>query len=276
VDASDDLTQEGRLAERLHTLRTDAGLTGDQLAELLHWARSKVSKLENVRQVPTVQDVRVWAAACGHPEETDDLTELVREVRSLHQRWQRRLKQGQAVVQRDVDELTRAATLVRNVEPMIVPGLLQTAGYARSIAVQSAAIWGTSDIDATVQARMDRAQVLYDTAKTFVFIVTEAALRLMPCPRQVMLGQLDRLLSMDLENVTLGIIPLGRELPMTPYSSFLLLDNRLITESFGDEDQGEAQSEAHIRIFDMLMQEAVTGDDARRLIMAAAADLRGK
>jgi hypothetical protein len=97
---------------------------------------------------------------------------------------------------------------------------------------------------------------------------------MLSCPRQVMLGQLDRLLSMDLENVTLGIIPMGRELRMTLYNGFLMLDDVLVTESYGYEDQGTDQAEAHARIFELLMDESATGEDARRLIVAAAASLR--
>lgn len=126
---------------------------------------------------------------------------------------------------------------------------------------ETAAIWGTTDLDAAVEARMRRQDVLYDTGKTFEFVITEAALRLLPCPPQVMLGQFDRLLSLDLENVTLGIIPMGIELSMPAVNSFLMLDNAVIVESYGSEDQGgEEESAIYARIFDQLMAESVTGE----------------
>jgi uncharacterized protein DUF5753 len=183
-------------------------------------------------------------------------------------------KGGQASVQADLDRMTQTATRIRNAEVAIVPGLLQTAGYVRAIAAQSALIHGNTDVDAAVAARMRRQELLYDSAKQFEFVMTEAALRMLSCPRNVMLGQLDRLLSMDLENVTLGIIPMGRELQMTLYNGFLMLDDVLVTESYGYEDQGSDQAEAHARIFELLLEESATGEDARRLIVAAAASLR--
>ena len=122
---------------------------------------------------------------------------------------------------------------------------------------------------------MRRQEVLYDTDKTFEFVTTEAALRTLPCPVPVMLGQLDRLLSMGLPNVTLGIIPLGTELGLVPLHGFLLLDDAAIVETYDDEyDAGEEDSEMYGQIFGRLLAEAVTGDEARRLIAAAAADLR--
>lgn len=269
------LTEPGGLAERLVGLRKAAGLTGDDLAARLSWARSKVSKIENGRQVPSPDDVRAWAAQCDHPEATDQLLELLADVQSIHTRWRNRLRDGgQASVQHDIDKLTRTATRVRSAEVAIIPGLLQTAGYARSIATQVAAINGNSDVDAAVEARMDRQRILYDSTKHFEFVITEAALRMLVCPRTVMLGQLDRLMSMDLENVTLGIIPMGQELRMTLYNGFLLLDDLLVTENYSYGDKGLDQADTHGRIFELLMDESATGADARKLIASAASSLR--
>jgi len=90
-----------------------------------------------------------------------------------------------------------------------------------------------------------------------------------------MRGRLDRLLSLDLDNVTLGIIPMGIELAIVPFNDFLLLDDRAIVESAGSEDEvGEDESAVYARIFDGLIAEAVTGDDARHLITTAAGELR--
>jgi hypothetical protein len=193
-------------------------------------------------------------------------------------RWrQQRLGGGQAAaVQEARDRTTRAAIRIRNAETVLIPGLLQTSGYARSIIAQASALYGAVDVDAALQARMQRQQVIYDTSKTFEFVFTEAALYLLPCSRQVMLGQLDRLLSLGMDNVTLGIIPFGTELPLAPYNSFLLQDDDLTVETLAgkDEERAEDAAELYHRIFELLMTEARTGDDARALIATAADRLR--
>jgi hypothetical protein len=99
---------------------------------------------------------------------------------------------------------------------------------------------------------------------------------MLPCPPKVMLAQLDRLMiSMDLENVTLGIIPERRQLAISFYNGFQLLDDLLVVESYGYEDQVTGElAETHARIFDMLMAESAKEEDARKLIVAAAASLR--
>jgi len=259
-------------------LRKEAGLTGAQLSEALGWeegtGRTKVSKIENGRQLATEADIRAWARAAGRPDQIDDLLDLLASSKVVRTRWrQQRLGGGQAAaVQQARDRTTQAATRVRNAENVIIPGLLQISGYARSIIAQASALYGAVDVDAALQARMQRQQVLYDTSKAFEFVFTEAALYLLPCSRQVMLGQLDRLLSLGMDNVTLGIIPFGTELPLAPYNSFLLLDDDLTVETLAGKDEERAEDSAELchRIFDLLMAEARTGDDARRLIATAA------
>jgi transcriptional regulator with XRE-family HTH domain len=260
-------------------MRKAAGLTGDELAERLGWGkgtgRTKVSKIENGRQFPSPNDITAWAAAAGQPEAAGELLDMLAGVQAVHRHWRRQLRRGHAPVQDDLDRRTREAARIRNAETVILPGLLQTARYAQGVMAETVAIWGTTDLVAAVEARMRRQTVLYDTSKTFEFVITEAALRLLPCPPQVMLGQLDRLLSLDLETVTLGIIPMGVELSMPLVNAFLLLDDTVIVESYGSEDQGgEEESSIYARIFDQLMAESVTGEEARRLITAAAAALR--
>lgn len=274
------LARPGGLAERLFRMRKAAGLTGDQLAEALGWGektgRTKVSKIENGKQVPSQEDVRAWAQAVGYPEQAAELLELLADVQTVHTRWRRRLRGGHVAILEDIDRRTREAKRIRNVEVVLIPGLLQTAGYARSIITSISAAFGTRDIDAAVQARMNRQAVLYDQSKVFEFVITEAALRLLPCPPQVMAGQLDRLMSMDLPNVTLGIVPFGAELQVMPFNSFLLLDDNLTIETWAGKDDEPAgdESAVHQRIFGLLMAEAVTGEDARQSIAAAAAALR--
>jgi transcriptional regulator with XRE-family HTH domain len=275
--ASEHLTQPGGLAERLNGLREVAGLTGETLAGALGWSPSKVSKILNGRQIPSEKDIRAWAEATGHPGVTDELLALRREAGTIHGRWRRRLAEGGITgVQQDINELTRSATRIRNAQVTVIPGLLQIPGYARSIFSQVSTVYPNVDVDSAVEARMRRREILHEEGRTFEFIIAYAALAMPPCPPKVMLAQLDRLMmSIDLENVTLGIIPEGRQLAISFYNGFQLLDDLLVVESYGYEDQVTGElAEAHARIFDMLMAEAARDEDARRLIMKAASRLR--
>jgi len=272
------LNQPGGLAERLQRLRKAAGLTGDRLAEIAGWPRSKVPKIENGRQMPTDADIRAWAEASGQPDAIPELLDLLGEAQAVHRQWRHKLREGHAALQEEFDALVREAGHIRNFEVVSVPGLLQTQDYARYRALEAVRVHGAAGegVDAAVTARMRRQEVLYDSSKTFEFVVTEAAFRLLPCPRPVMLAQLDRLMTAStLSNVTLGIIPFDAELAVMPMLGFLAADDLTVVETFTSADTLGGQESAKCRqIFKELMAESVTGDEARRLIAVAAEELR--
>jgi transcriptional regulator with XRE-family HTH domain len=273
----------GGLAAKLFGMRKASKMTGDQLAAALGWTeksgRTKVSKIENGRQTPSAAVVQAWATATGHADETQDLLDLLADVQTVHTQWRRRLRGGHAALQEDLDRRTQAAKHIRNAESIMIPGLLQTADYARAVIEQAAATFGGADVQAGVDARMKRQDVLYDRDKMLEFVIAESALRFLPCPPQVMLGQLDRLdrvLSLGLDNVTIGIVPMGVQLARLPWASFLMLDDEVTAETFGGktESHDADQAERHAGIFADLMAESATGDSARQLIAAATSDLR--
>jgi transcriptional regulator with XRE-family HTH domain len=272
------LNQPGGLAERLQRLRKAAGLTGERMAADLGWPRTKISKLENGRQMPAEADLTSWAAECGQPEETAGLLELLAEAQSMHRQYRHQVRLGHAALQQDFDQLVRESTLIRNIEVAVIPGLLQTAGYARYRALEAVRVHGypEGEVEATVAARMRRQDVLYDEGRRFEFVFTEAALRLLLCPPQVMLGQIDRLASVSgLANITVGIIPFGVELPVAPMVAFLIAGETTVIETHtGDTYVRGEESERFERIADSLLAEAVTGDQAGQLLTAASAWLR--
>ena len=143
------------------------------------------------------------------------------------------------------------------------------------------AIYPDVDVDSAVEAHMRRREIIHEEIRpgerrTFEFVIAYGALVNLPCPPDAMLAQLNWLLmNMDLGNVTIGIIPQRRQLPMSLYNGFMLLDGLLVVDSYGYEDQvtGELAA-AHARIFGMLIDQSARDEDARRLIGTAAASLR--
>jgi len=272
------LNQPGGLAERLVRLRRSAGLTGDQLATQADWPRSKVPKLENGRQMPTEADIITWAQITGRPGEVPELLAMLTEAQAVHRQWRHGLRGGHAALQAEFDALVRGATRIRNFQIMLIPGLLQTPDYARYRALEAVRLHDTppEGVKGTVAARMRRQEVLYDTGKTFEFVICEAALRYLLCPADVMRGQLDRLLGvLGLDHVLFGIIPPGRELAIAPMAGFLMADDVTVVETFTSSDTLRGDESAKYKeIMDGLMAEAVTGEEARRLIADAARELQ--
>ncbi len=237
------LFERRRLATRLQQLREVAGLTTYQLASRLGVSQSKVSKIENARVAVSVRDVEAWARATGvSPEKTTELVERAELALTEAVNWRSALREGLPVKQRQVGELERAATVIRSFQLAVIPGLLQTAEYARRMFVGHHPA-GRPDIGAAVAARLERQAILYNETKRFEFIITEAVLRWRVGPIPMTLAQLDRLRSLaTLPNVAVGIIPLAAEVPVWHGSAFTLF------EFEDDEDDGDANSLVHVEL----------------------------
>ncbi|MGH3646810.1 MAG: helix-turn-helix domain-containing protein [Micromonosporaceae bacterium] len=274
------MTQPGGLAERLRATRLRAALTGTQLAAQNGWPQSKVSKIENGRQAPTSADVRAWLTTCGADQA--ELAEMLGHLERLstrHHDWRRRMRQGLAQIQSGYNDLIRDAASVRDFTLAYVPSELQTADYARVVIGEGAALHGapSDQLDGAVTARMQRQQYLYDHTKQFEFLLAEPVLRWVICPLSVMLGQMDRLLAVvsGMSNIRFGILPTGIPLAVTPQNSFSLIDDVAYVETFvGEAVHYGDEAVAYHRVMDRLWDDAVTGEQARKLIVSAAQALQ--
>ena len=266
------------LGKRLRELRTAAKLSGRQLAESLSWPPSKVSKLENGKQTPTDDDIRAWTGATDSAGEAEALLASLHTLEIQHAEWQRQLKTGLKPHQQEIADLDARTRFFRAFESTFIPGLLQTAEYARARFAQSVTVFKVrSDIDEAVATRIKRQEILYRADKRFHFVLTEAALRYRLCPPGVMLGQLDRLISLStLPNVKLGIIGFETAYVVAPAHGFWLLDDdRVMVETFSAELNLAQPQELSLYggIFESLAAVASYGRSARAIITRVIDDL---
>jgi len=262
------------LGARLHELRAEAGLTGRGLAERLGWPQSKISKLENGKQTPASTDLTAWAQAVGRPDTADELTGRLRGLETRVRSWKRQLAAGHRVRQEASVTEESSAELIRAFEPSIIPGIFQTAEYARHVLTNVSELQQTAtDIDDGVRARMKRQATLYEPGHLFRVVIWEAALHVLYCPANVMVEQLDRLSGLiGLDTVSLGILPLGTQLKVAPKHGFWIFDDRLvIAETVNAEMwlEDPADVALYSRVWDELNGAAVFGRQARRLIARA-------
>lgn len=266
------------LGLRLRELRKLAGLTGKQLAESLAWPHSKISKLENARQTPTDEDIQAWTDATGSESHARALLASLHTLQLQHAEWERVLKCGLGEHQREIGAEEERTRFFRMFQGVTVPGLLQTAEYARARFAQSVRVRKLdSDVDEAVRARMQRQQVLYRSDKRFHFVLTEAVLRYRLCPSDVMLAQLDRLISVGaMRNVRLGVVGFATPLTVDPRHNFTLLDDRMVTIETYSAELNLAQPqeiELYAKVFDQLAAIASYGSEARAIIVRVIDDI---
>lgn len=254
--------------ERLRVLREDAGyLTAKEFAHRLGWHPSKVSRVENGRLSITENDVAAWATAAGVPDAADELKEDLYAVALEENRWKRQLRDGHRTRQQQSQQVERDASLIRVFELAVVPGLVQTAEYARYVFMAGAELHQTPrDTSAAVQARMQRQNVLYDEGKTIELLIAESALRYPVCPPEVMTAQIDRMLALaGLPSVRLGILPLGAQLVAVPMHGFWIVDDQVRVETIDSEmhSRDPKKHALYTRLLDSLWSVAAEGEDAR-------------
>ena len=261
-------------------LRRSAELTGRELARRLTWPASKISKLETGKQTPSGADITAWVAATsGDPGDTAALLTMLETLESAHADWQRLLRGGAHHHQGTWAVMERKAERLRVFEPAHVPGLLQTPGYARYRLTQAITVFGaTNDIDDAVRVRIARQDILHDPRRRFHFVITEAVLRYRLCPPEVMLGQLDRLVTASmLPNVRLGIVGFDTAYVIAPGHGFWIFDDeKVLVEIFSAELTLAQRHEVdlHTKVFGAMASIASYDTAARTIIASAMADLR--
>jgi hypothetical protein len=285
--------QRARLGRRLREVRAAVFPSGAALARHLaatrpdsSWHQTKVSKLERGEQRPSDNDLAEWLeAADASVDVVEELGALLAAARieyaTVRQLFRRH---GGAVEdQASIRTLEAQATRVAEFQPAMVPGLAQTAEYARevlSLPVGPAAFGASAaDIEAMVSERIRRQEILYQPGKQVQLIMGEAALHHRFGPLETLIGQLDRLAAIaGLATVELSVLPFATPLPVFPLGTFDLHDNNMVfIETLSGEQRLDEPEEVslYVRFLDLLRDTAVTGRDAVTLIRRIMAELRG-
>lgn len=267
------------LGHRLRDLRRDAGLTGRQLATLAGWNSSKVSKVEYGKQTPTEDDIKTWCRHCAAPRQIPDLIASVRNIEAMYLEWRRTLRAGTRRRQDASIALEADTRLFRWYEPVLVPGILQTAEYAAAVLARVIDFYGIpDDLEAGVASRMERQQILYRGNHRFHLILGQQALLTYVGDREVMAGQLDRLLTiLSLPRVHLGVLPASAAYRV-PTNQFIMFDDRMVqVETVSAELTITQPREValYAKSFEELSGLAMYGQGAKELIAARLARLQG-
>ena len=202
---TDPVTMRRKLRVELKRLRTARQLTQRNVAERLDWSQSKIIRLENGTVAVGVTDLRALLELYGVAEESvvSDLVEMARGS-----------KRQPFAAYKDVlrPETLRyfayesSASIIRQVEPLVLPGLLQTEEYARALLT-------TYDIDKNRldkiwDSREERQELLdrREPPKMF-FIVDEGTVRRSVGGEGVMRRQLTHLLQLaERPTVTIQVL----------------------------------------------------------------------
>jgi transcriptional regulator with XRE-family HTH domain len=269
------------LGAQLRALRADDGMTIEQVAAHLFCSPGKVSRMENGFRSGTVRDVRDLCDLYRVSDaQRDNLMELARQ--SKQRGWWQEYEYGLPFA--TYIGLEADAASIRSYHCTVVPGLLQTADYARAVVIAAAGRTLSPEvIEQRIQVRLTRQRVLTQSdPPKFWAILDEAVLHRIVGEVAVMAAQLDRLIELSgLENVTIQVIPYGSGCHPGLGGAFDILDfagtlpgvvyveglfGVIYVEKVPDVDR-------HRAAFELLRDVALDQESSNKLIMRIRRDL---
>ena len=203
-----------QLGRHLRALRNQAKLTTRLAAQALEWSEPKLWRIETGQTALRSLDVEAMCRVYGASTEvTQGLMVLARETKTAG--W---WHPHDDVIPDWLDlylGLEEAASRVQSYEPELVPGLLQTADYARTVLQAEHPDAGGQELARRVQARVARQALLVRVTAplTAELLIGEPVLRRPVGGAQIMAEQLTQLTEAALlPNVSIKMVPLRARL----------------------------------------------------------------
>ena len=220
--------QRRRLRAELRRARQDAGLTQEQVAAAMEWSLSKLIRIENGSVGITTNDLK---AILLHYKITDDrrTSELLALARAARERsWWGTYSDSDSAPKSllQLIEYEAAASIARNFQPLVVPGLLQTEEYARASIQGLDPKMKPDSVGTLVKIRMKRQELLKRSDPPLLFfIMDEAVVRRIVGGKDVMRRQLQRIIDVsDTPSVTIEIVPFSAGILPGLQSQFLIYE----------------------------------------------------
>lgn len=199
-----------RLLQELRQLRGAAGLKQEEVAAHMDWSTSRMTKVEGGTLRISVNDVRAMLQLYGLRDgaKYEALLQLAKQAKERG--WWHAYSDVIPQWFQVYVGLEAEASSLRNYEPELVHGLLQTEDYARAIYQAARVTDAPKEIERYVSLRMARQEVITRSEQPMHLwaIMNEAALRRQVGGVDVMKEQLKHLVSISAQpNVTLQVLP---------------------------------------------------------------------
>ncbi|MGI5455965.1 helix-turn-helix domain-containing protein [Streptomyces sp. CA-249302] len=252
-----------RFAEELRLLRAGKGESLRDLAERLGWDPSTLGKMESGRSLGSPEIVEALERYYGTPGLLLALWELaVGDPTQFKEQYRRYMI------------LETEALSLWHYGVSILPGLLQTDGYARELLALGGA--KGDELDQQVEARTGRRKLLEEEdAPIFRALIAEAVLRTPLRDTAAWRGQLEHLLEVSRwQNVTLQVVPQRAGLHGLVSTSVMflkLLGGRTVAYMEnalrGELIEENASVERLHRAYDAMRDLALNPDESRKFIL---------
>jgi transcriptional regulator with XRE-family HTH domain len=273
-----------RLAMELQRRRETTGMSREEVARQLEWSTSTVFRIETGRSRPQPGNVRTLLELYGVTgPERDGLIQLTRDARQPG--WWHSFRDVLPNPYEVYIGLEAGAASIRNFEPVVVPGLLQTADYAREIFRNGPIELDPDGVERLVEVRLARQEILNrDDRPRLWAVIDEAVIHRVVGSASVMRGQLRHLAdSAQQGKTTIQVMPYRAGAHSGTTGPFVILDFEELTdptvvyvETLAGDIYLEERSDVnrYTLAFDRLLAGSLHPDDSVQLIEQAASTMR--
>ncbi|WP_344024582.1 helix-turn-helix transcriptional regulator [Streptomyces luteireticuli] len=260
-----------QLGAALRALREASGMEAKAVARSALMSPSKLSKIEHARLSPSATDVeRILTAIGVSGAVKTEYMEAARAVATEATAWRLLKRTGVHKGQEAVKALEAQMSVLRLFQPALVPGLLQTPEYIRAVLRRHDL--SEDSLARTINGRLERQAVLYDSKKALHFVITEPALRWQIVAPQMMAAQLDRIVSISrLSHVDIRVVPLGARQTDIANHAFVIRDDRLVTVETVHAElvvTDPRDVDLYVKKFTGFGRTALLGDEMRSMVEA--------
>jgi len=247
----------------------------------MNWSPSKMNRIEKARSGIDVNDLRELLPIYGitDSEQAEDLLALARAAgQGL---WWQRYSDVAPPSLLELIDYESMASAVNQFEPLFVPGVLQTAEYAREVL---RVFHDETSAAALAELRTSRWNLLAsENAPRFSFVLDESVIRRPVGNPSITSRQLRHLISVaELPDVALQVVPFTAGLHPGMKGPFEIVgfddtpdESTVFLEGPRDDFISHAPEEArdHLEAFRRVAQTALGPSDSAGLLRAAAAEM---
>ncbi|ROO89724.1 hypothetical protein EDD29_7430 [Actinocorallia herbida] len=253
-----------RIAHDLRYFRERNDLSQTDLGDRIGAVKQYVSGIERADPRFNLQE--------GHAKAADELWGLpghfLRLVRAVRERSEEDWYAEHLPLEAKAEELFLA-------QLGMLPGLLQTEDYARAVMLKAT---GPASLDQGLAERIERQRILARPDPPLVFVLLdEAALRRVVGGREVMIGQLGRLVELSrLPNFSIRVVPFSVGWHPGVTSSFKIMQVKGRRHAYSESTGGGRLTSRpdEVRHFELRFrqtgEEALNRDDSRLLLSSVA------
>ncbi|MEV6347619.1 Scr1 family TA system antitoxin-like transcriptional regulator [Actinoplanes sp. NPDC051851] len=256
------------VGKTLARMRQARRMSGARLAAAVGLSQPKISRIERGKGPLTAEDIEAIARALGAGDaEVQALLERAERTRDQMTDW-RPASSGLAVQQKTLADWEAGAECVRVFEPALVPGPLQTSGYAKLVFRSFQRVLLLPEEGQTeaallsaVSARVRRQEALANPAISFRFILAEAVLKRRSYPLAELLAEISHLREIIAHhpNVTIRILPDGAPAEIPPLHGFVVVDDGLVVVDLyntGLTSRSDRDVQSYRQVFELLDEHA--------------------